>query len=56
MLISGIFFCIILVLSENFFLNETKTIPPPPPFTLNGRSFRHEKRNNVPQSPTHKIR
>jgi len=27
------------VLSENFFLNETKNHPPPLPFKLNGRSL-----------------
>ena len=28
-----------LVLSKRNFLNETKTIPPPPSFKLNGRSL-----------------
>ena len=35
-----------LVLSENKFMDETKTIPPPPPFKLNGRSLIDHEMNH----------
>ena len=56
MLNSGIFFYHSCVVRKKNSKRNKKPYPPSSSFKLNGRYLRHEKRNNVPQNPTHKIK